>query len=184
MQGLRGGVWAVVAEKHRVAFLRGHLQPHVGEGGATALGGVVQVHHQRAHALAAALQNGGGAGLGGVKVVVVGLVLRAGLVVQHLHALAVFNRPVQQAGDAVLDAADELGFVAPEKHPIAGAVGIDGFASGVHLDRERAGQPRLRGGHDGIALVVAEQAAEHHHPGFGDGQQHVHQTVSCVNLAW
>src|SRR5690606_4044420 len=69
VQRAGGGVGPVVAEEHAGAAHRGHFEPDVGEGGGAALLGFLQVHHERGHALAAALEDGGRAGLVRVEVV-------------------------------------------------------------------------------------------------------------------
>jgi hypothetical protein len=58
--------------------------------------------------------------------------------VQHLQALAVFQRPAA-AGRCALPAGPLRGLAALEEHALAGAVGIDLFAAGrVSTVRERA----------------------------------------------
>src|SRR5471032_1510006 len=59
VQALGVDVGAVVAEPDGVALDGRHFEADVGEGGAAALLGRVEVHEQRAHALAAALEDGG-----------------------------------------------------------------------------------------------------------------------------
>ncbi|MCY1379030.1 hypothetical protein D9M69_667120 [compost metagenome] len=85
-------------------------------------------------------------------------------VVEHLHALAVFQRPVHQAGDARLDAAHQLTFTAGEKHAVAGAVGVEFFATGLGLHREGTRQARTGRIDERFALLVAQQPTQHHHP--------------------
>src|SRR6476620_5760853 len=87
VQRARGRVRPVVAEEHAVAALGKDFEVHVRERRAAALRRFGEVHHQRADPLAAALEDGGRAGLLRVEVVVVRLVLGAGTVMQDLQAL-------------------------------------------------------------------------------------------------
>ena len=156
VQRPRRRVGPVVAEEHSVATHRGHLQADVGKGGAAAARGFVEVHHQRGHALAATPQDGWRARFVGVEVVVVRLVFGAGLVVQHLEALAVLQRPVQQASDAGFHAR-HLGRLPPgEEHATAGAVGVEFFTTGLGLHGERTRQVRLGRLDQRFALFGAE----------------------------
>ncbi len=175
MQRLGDGVGTVIAEEHRAAPHRRHLQACVGEHRGPPSLGRVQVHHQRAHALAATLQDLGCAGLGGVEIVVVRLVLRARAVAQDLQALAPVQRPVHQGGDASLDAVDQRGLPALEEHAVAGARGVHLAAArgGVHGFGACQARGRLR--HQFFALLVGQQVAEDHHPRQTQRHHHFHR---------
>ena len=170
----------VVAEEHGVAALRGHFQLHIREDGGPALLGGLQVDDQRGHALAAALQNTGSARLVRIKVIVVRLVLGTRLVLQHLQAFAVHLGPVQQAGDAGLDALDQRVLAALEKHAVAGAVHVHFFAAALGFYRERAAQARAGQVQQRGAFLVTEQAAQHHQPRLAHDRQHRHLAVTRI----
>src|SRR3954471_22363311 len=87
MQRAGRGMRPLVAEEDRVALAGRDFQVHVGKHGAAALFRLAQVHDQRAHALAAALDDGRRTGLGGIEIVVVRLVLGAWAVLEDLQAL-------------------------------------------------------------------------------------------------
>lgn len=182
MQRAGGGVGFLVAEEHAGAAHGRHFQAHVGEGGGAALIGLLQVHHERGHALAAALEDGGRAGFAGVEVVVVRAVLGAGRIAQDLQAFAKLHRPAQQRGNALLEARDDVVLAALEEHALAGAVDVEHLAAGARLDRERARQPHPRGGNQPFALFRRYQIAEHDDARMPHGLQHLHAAVARVDV--
>ena len=181
VQGPGVRIGARVAEEHRVARMRRHLQAHVGEGGGAALGGRVQVQHQCRHTLAAPAHQGGGAALGGVEIVVVRLVFGARAVAQHLQALAMLHGPVHQPGNARLDALDQRRFTALEKHALAGAVGVDFFTASGRGHGERARHARARSVDQRSAFLGREQVAQQHDARVCQGHEHVHRAVANID---
>ncbi len=169
-----------IAEEHRVAALRQHRQADVGERRRAAELGRVQVHDQARHALAAAARQCRRAWVGGIEVVVVRFVFGAGLVVQHLQALAVFRRPVEQLGDAFFDAQVQFALAALEEHAAARARGVDLVLAGLPVDRFRTRHARLRGGDQRFALLGAEQIAEHDHARRSHFDQHLYVTIAGI----
>ncbi|MNT69662.1 hypothetical protein D3C72_2079940 [compost metagenome] len=101
---------------------------------------------------------------------------------QHLQAFAVFNGPVQQAGNAFFNALDQRGLAALKEHAVAGAVGVDLFAPRLGCDGEGPGQAWFGVGNQGVAFFGRQQVAKHHDARLRNGQQHTHAAVAAVDL--
>ena len=177
MQGTRHRVRPVVAEEHGIAFDRRDIEVHIGEHRGAALGGRVEVAHERGHALPAALQNTRRPGLRRVEIVVVRLVLGPGAVAQDLQALAIFQRPVEQGGHARFNPCTNRVLAAAKEHALAGARLIHLAGAGDGLNRLGAHQAFARQRNHLVALIVSQEPAEDDHPWVAQARQHAHLAV-------
>ena len=170
-----------IAEKNSIAAFRRYQHVNIGEDGAAAGFRLEQIHDQRCDTLAAALEDAGRAGLGGVEIIVMWTILRAGRVAQHLQAFAIGNRPVDEFCDARLDALDHGVLAARKKHALAGAVRMQLFAACSCVHRQRTRQARPGGFHQRVAFCRTEKVGKHHQLGRMVAGNHLNPFVTRID---
>src|SRR4029453_13096790 len=123
--GVQHAVFSAVREIDGIAPPRQYVDADLRKHGRAAGLDIVQVHDKSRDALTALSQHLLVAGLLGVEVIEVRLVLATGFIVQDLDRLAVLERKLHEFGDALLDAQDQVVLAAVEIRAVAGAVRMD-----------------------------------------------------------
>src|SRR5690606_26568051 len=113
---------------------------------------VGEVDHEAGHALPAAGQERGLAGLVEVEVVEVRLVLGADPVAHDLQRFAAFGGHAGDPGDARLDARDQRRFTALDGGQLAGAASVDDRTATLRVHHAGTLEPRGDLGHQGVAF--------------------------------
>ena len=178
MEAFGGRVGAIVGEEDAIAFLGEEFKADVWEDGAAAGFGGLEDHDQRSDAVAALLEGLGGAGDGGVEVVVVGVVFAADIVAQDLDSLAAVLGPCHEVRDPIFDLIEQRHFAHLEEHAIADAGVVGDVIACLVADDAGGGEPWFGGLDECVALLIGEEVSEE-----GDGRGgHRHDDLDGVSL--